>query len=216
MAIKVLVAEDHRIVRQGLCALLEREKDVQVVGQAANGREAVALASRLAPHVVIMDVSMPDLNGIEATRQIMASVPRTRVLGLSMHANRHFVTNMFKAGARGYILKDCAWEDLMTAVKQVMADKVYLSQNVYEMMVKDYVELTAASPSAFSSLSAREREVLQFLAEGKSSDHIAQQLCISIKTVDSHRNNIMHKLGLYSVAELTKYAIREGLTSAEC
>jgi DNA-binding NarL/FixJ family response regulator len=215
MSIKVMIADDHQIVREGLRAMLEKEHDIQVVGEAVDGRMTERLARELVPDVIIMDVAMPDLNGIEATRQIVAELPGVKIIALSMHDDRRFVLNMLKAGAAGYMLKDCAFKDLAKAIRVVMAHKTYLSHEIADIVVKDY--LASSSPmesSVFQLLSPREREVLQLIAEGKTSGQIADNLHISVKTVESHRQQIMMKLKIKSVAELTKYAIREGLTSA--
>ena len=216
MGIRIIIADDHQILRQGLRTLLEKEPDMEVVAEAEDGRKTVTLVRELIPHVVIMDVNMPDLNGIEASRQILAEYPEMKVIALSMHADRRFVINMLKAGAHGYLLKDCAFEELAQAIRLVMANKTYLSPGVAEIVVKDYVHrVPGPAQTAFSVLTAREREVLQLMAEGKSTSQIAELLTISVKTVETHRQQIMHKLGIRSVAELTKYAIREGLTSLE-
>jgi two-component system response regulator NreC len=213
MSIKVVIADDHQIVREGLRAMLEKEHDIKVVGEAVDGRMTERLARELVPDVIIMDVAMPDLNGIEATRQIVAELPGVKIIALSMHDDRRFVLNMFKAGAAGYMLKDCAFKDLAKAIRVVMTHKTYLSHEIADIVVKDY--LASSSPtesSVFQLLSPREREVLQLIAEGKTSAQIADNLHISVKTVESHRQQIMIKLKIKSVAELTKYAIREGLT----
>jgi len=168
----------------------------------------------LAPDVIIMDVTMPDLNGIEATRQIVAEFPAIRVLALSMHDDRRFVLNMLKAGAKGYLLKDCAFKDLVKAIRVVVANRIYLSSEVADILAQDYLaSATSKESSALQTPSPREREVLQLLAEGGSSQRIAESLHISIKTVETHRGQLMAKLKVRSVAELTKYAIREGLTA---
>jgi DNA-binding NarL/FixJ family response regulator len=214
MPIKIILADDHKIVRQGLRTLLEQEPDLEVMAEADDGRMAVRLARELSPQVVIMDVSMPDLNGIEATRQVLAECPGVKVIALSMHADRRFVMNMLKAGASGYLLKDSAFEELATAIRMVLAGKIYLSTEIANVVVKDYLQ-GGGDESVFSVLTPREREVLQLMAEGKSSRQIADHLNISIKTVETHRMQIQHKLEIYSVAELTKYAIREGLSSLD-
>jgi DNA-binding NarL/FixJ family response regulator len=211
---RVLLADDHKILRQGLRTLLEREKDIQIVGEADNGRSSVKLTGELAPDVVIMDVAMPDLNGIDATRHITQADPRTRVLALSMHSDGRYVRGMLQAGARGYILKDCAAEELTHAIRTVMAGQVYVSPGVTGTIVNDYVrQLTAADQPAI--LTRREREVLQLLAEGGSTANIAAGLHLSVKTIETHRKRIMDKLDLRSIAELTKYAIREGITTVD-
>jgi DNA-binding NarL/FixJ family response regulator len=217
MAIKVIIADDHQIVRQGLRTLLEREPDLKVVAQSEDGRSTVRLARELAPEVIIMDVAMPDLNGIEATRQIVTERPQVKVIALSMYADRRFVVNMLKAGASGYLLKDCAYEELVRAIRVVLAHKTYLSPGVTDIVVKDYAQggPPDKGASVFSLLSPREREVLQLMSEGKSTNKIADSLHVSVKTVETHRQQVMHKLNIHNVAGLTKYAIREGLTSVE-
>jgi DNA-binding NarL/FixJ family response regulator len=210
-----MIVDDHQIVREGLRAMLEKEHDIKVVGEAVDGRMTERLARELVPDVIIMDVAMPDLNGIEATRQIVAELPGVKIIALSMHDDRRFVLNMFKAGAAGYMLKDCAFKDLAKAIRVVMSHKTYLSHEIADIVVKDYLAQSSPTESSvFQMLSSREREVLQLLAEGKTSNQIADNLHISVKTVESHRQQIMIKLKIKSVAELTKYAIREGLTSA--
>jgi DNA-binding NarL/FixJ family response regulator len=214
---RVLLADDHKILRQGLRTLLEQESDIQIVGEAENGRSSVKLASELAPDVVIMDVAMPDLNGIDATRRITEAEPNARVLALSMHSDGRYVRGMLQAGARGYILKDCAAEELTRAIRTVMANQVYVSPGVTGTIVNDYVrQLSSSDTGVPATLSRREREVLQLLAEGGSTAQIADQLHLSVKTVETHRKRIMDKLDLRSIAELTKYAIREGITALDC
>jgi DNA-binding NarL/FixJ family response regulator len=213
MSIRVLIADDHQIVREGLRSMLEKELWIKVVGEAAEGRTTLRLARELAPDVIIMDVAMPDLNGIEATRQIAAEFPTIKVIALSMHDDRRFVLNMIKAGAKGYMLKDSAFKDLAKAIGVVMANKIYLSDEIADIVVKDYLaSVITDEPSVFHLLSAREREVLQLIAEGKTSNQIAESLHISTKTVETHRSQLMAKLKIKTIAELTKYAIREGLT----
>jgi two-component system response regulator NreC len=216
--IKVVLADDHQIVRHGLRSLLSAEPDIKVVGEADNGRAVVRLVQELSPQVVIMDISMPDLNGIEATRQILSDFSGVKVIALSMHSDSLFVLNMFKAGASGYLLKDCALEELVKAVRTVMNRKIYLSPSISDIVIKDFVigwSPEDSSSSAYSILTAREREVLQLMAEGKTTNQIAESLCISVKTVEAHRKQLMTKLDIHSVAELTKYAIRQGLTTLE-
>lgn len=216
MSLRIILADDHQLLRQGLRALLEDEADLEVVGEAENGHEAVRLSKQLRPDLVVMDVGMPQLNGMEATRQILADNPEVRVLALSMHRDRRFAAGMLQAGAAGYLLKDAALEELVRAIRTVAAGKTYLSPAITEVVMEDYVQrLGAVEGGAFSVLSAREREVLQALAEGKSTREIAAALHVSVKTIETHRQQIMNKLDIHSVAELTKYAVREGLTSLE-
>ena len=216
MSIKVIVADDHWIVREGLCSLLKQEKDIAVVGEAENGQTAVRLAQQLNPDVVVMDITMPDLNGMEATQRICAEASRTKVIGLSMHSDRRFVTRMLKAGAAGYLLKDSAFGELAEVIRAVVAGRKYLSPSIGEGLIDDYIQ--HPDPNAgpvISALSAREREVLQLLAEGHSTKEVAIRLHVSVKTVETHRRHIMERLNVRSVAELTKLAVREGLTSLE-
>ena len=214
--IKIILADDHQIVRHGVRSLLEAEPDMKVLAEADNGRDVLRLARELAPQIIIMDISMPDLNGIEATRQILAENTGVKVIALSMHSDSLFILNMLKAGASGYLLKDCALEELVKAIRTVVSNKTYLSPGVSDIVIKDFVcSWTDPSASAFSLLTAREREVLQLMAEGKSTNQIADCLCVSVKTVEAHLKLIMNKSGINSVAELTKYAIRQGLTSLE-
>jgi DNA-binding NarL/FixJ family response regulator len=216
MNIKVLLADDHKIVREGLRSLLERESDITVIAVADNGRLAVQLVKELLPNVVVMDIAMPEMNGIEATRRLTADNPEIKVIALSMHSARRFVVEVLSVGAKGYLLKDCAADELVRAIRTVAADKIYLSPDVADLIVKDYVKhLSDSQPSALSILSTREKEVLQLIAEGRNTKEIAFTLSVSIKTVETHRQQIMKKLNLHSVAGLTRYAIREGLTPLE-
>lgn len=213
MPVRIVIADDHRIVREGLRHLLEKRTDFKVVGEAADGESAVHLARELSPDIVIVDISMPGLNGIEATRKILAEGTGVRVLVLSMHSDRRFVSETLKSGASGYLLKDSAFDDLAHAIEVVMARGVFLSPAITEMVVRDYVAHPGCGDgAAFSVLTPREREVLQLMAEGKPTRAIAAQLAVSVKTVETYRQQIMEKLDLHSVAELTKYAVREGLT----
>ena len=216
MSIRILLADDHKITRQGLRSLLDKQSDMEVVAEAEEGRTAVRLVRELLPDVVIMDVSMPDLNGMEAARQITREFGNVKIVALSMHSDSLFVTEMLKSGALGYLLKDCAFEELARAIRTVVAGKTYLSPSISGVVVDDYLHrLSKADFSGLDVLTSREREVLQLLAEGKSTKQIALKLHISVKTVETHRRQIMNKLDIHTVAELTKYAIRKGLTSLE-
>jgi two-component system response regulator NreC len=186
---------------------------MEVVGEAEDGRSSVTLVRELIPDVVVMDVKMPEVNGIEASRQILSELPDVKVIALSMYDDRRFIVDMLKAGAQGYLLKDCAFEELVHAIRLVMANKSYLSPGVAEVVIKDYVAQDSQASDSVANLTAREQEVLKFMAGGKRTAEIADLLGISGKTVDTHRLQIMHKLNLKSVAALTKFAIREGLIS---
>ncbi len=213
MAIKILLADDHKIFRQGLRGLLAEERDIFIVGEAEDGREALIKISQLRPDVVIMDVGMPALNGIEATRQIKKDYPKTCVIGLSMHVDEKFVAEMLRAGAVGYLCKKSDADELVTAIHAAVSGKTYLSPSISGTLVERYVRNASTEPtSAFSRLTDREREVLQLLVEEKSIKEIAGQLNLSIKTVHAHREHLMRKLNVQTVAGLTKYAVREGLT----
>lgn len=214
MSIRIILAEDHKITREGLTNMLNDQHDMEVVGEAENGREAVQLTQELSPDLVIMDVTMPDLNGIDATRIITSGSTNTKVIALSMYSDKQFVQGMIQAGASGYLLKDCAFGELVNAIRAITDGNTYLSPGIAGIIVQDYLKkLSSDRSSAASALTNREREVLQLIAEGKGTRAIASDLNVSVKTIETHRRQIMEKLGIFSVAELTKYAIREGLTS---
>ena len=216
MATKILIADDHNILREGLRRLIESRQGFQVVAEAESGRAAVELVEKHCPDVIIMDVSMPDLNGIQATKLICNAHPSSKVIGLSMHSDKRYVLEMFRAGASGYLLKSCSWDEIEKAVQTVSENRIYLSTGIEDVIIKDYLDrLQEECKSVHSILSDRECEVLQLIAEGKTCKEIAFSLKLSSKTVDVFRHKIMKKLGLSSVAELTKYAIREGITSLE-
>ncbi len=206
--IKILLADDHTIVRQGLKLILSAHADMQVVAEAANGREAVEAAAKLHPDIVLMDVAMPELNGIEATRQMVAANPRIRVLVLSMHKESMYVREILRAGARGYILKDAIDTELLTAIRSVAHGDGYISPAVSGALLNDFRGNTA---NPIDLLSPREREVLQLIAEGKTNKEIATRLNLSVYTVDSHRGKIMEKLNLHSTGELVRFAVKHGL-----
>ena len=211
--IKLFLADDHKMFRQGVRGLLVEERDMSIVGEAEDGREALAMISRLRPDVVIMDVGMPALNGIEATRQLKKDFPQIRVIALSMHVDEKFVAEMLRAGAVGYLCKKCDVDELVRAIHAAASGKTYLSPSISGTLVESYVRNVNATPdSAFTQLTDREREILQLLVEEKSIKEIAGQLNLSIKTVHAHREHLMRKLNVQTVAGLTKYAVREGLT----
>jgi len=216
MSIRILLADDHRILREGLRSLLAQQADITVVGEASDGETAVALARELRPYIVIMDVVMPGLGGVEATRQIRSGLRDTKVIGLSMHSDRRFVSEMLRAGALGYLVKDSAFEELNQAVRAVMEGRPYLSAVITGSLVEDFVRQATTQERQtmpLHMLTSREQEVLRMLADGKRVKEIAHSLNISVKTVESHRQNIMDKLEIHSTIELARYALREGLTS---
>ena len=212
-AIRILLAEDHAVMRTGLRLVLERQPDFEVVAEAADGRQAVALAEEHRPNVIVMDIGMPNLNGIEATRQIAASLPETSVVILSMHSDEAYVLRALKAGARGYLLKESAESDLISAIRAVHAGKAYFSPAVSRMLVEDYVRQLQDREieDSYELLTTREREILQLVAEGKSNKEIAAMLNLSLYTVETHRSNLMEKLNLHTVPELILYAVRKGV-----
>src|SRR6202140_928479 len=206
--IRVLLADDHAMVRKGFRLILEAQADMEIAGEAGNGREAVELAEQLRPDVVVMDVAMPELNGIEATRRLAASTPHARVLALSMHKDSVYVREILRAGARGYLLKDSIASDLLSAVRAVAKGEGYLSPGVSDAVLNDYRRHVT---DPIDLLSSREREVLQMIAEGKTNKEIATVLNLSVYTIDAHRGKVMEKLNLHSAGELVRFAVRNGL-----
>jgi DNA-binding NarL/FixJ family response regulator len=214
--VRILLADNHRLFCEGLRTLFAARPGMEIVGEATNGRMAVRLARELLPDLVIMDIGMPELNGVEATRQIRAELPQVKVLAVSMHSDRQYVAGMLGAGASGYVLKDSAFTELAEAIRIVAQGGRFLSPDIVGVVVDDYVHrLVPAPESAAARLSDREREVLQLMAEGHATAAIAERLHISRKTVETHRKSIMLKLELHSIAELTKFAVREGITSLD-
>jgi len=216
MSTRILLVDDHGVIREGLRSLLEKQPDIEVVGEAEDGRKAVELVRELLPEIVIMDITMPNLNGVDATRQIKGSFPQVSIIALSIHANRRFVANMLKAGASAYILKECLFDELIQSIRDVQAGNIYLSPRITGVVVGDYIERLATIMEPQSSgLTDRQRQIVQALAEGKMMKQIALEFHVSVKTIEADRRQIMEKLNINSIAELTKYAVREGLTSLE-
>ena len=220
MGIRVLLVDDHEIVRSGLKSLLAKEMDIEVVGEAENGREAIKAVESLAPDVVVMDIAMRESNGIDATREIVAKYDRVRIVALSMHSESRYISEMLAAGASGYLLKDCAFDELATAIRAVSEGRTFVSHGAADVVLADYVRRVAISPRETGTqpgraLSPREREVLQLIGGGLSTKEIAARLGLSAKTVETHRRQIMDKLGIYHIAGLIKYAVREGLASLD-
>ncbi len=217
MSIKVFIADDHAMVREGLRLILEAERDISVIGEAADGRQAVRLIQRLAPDVAIMDISMPKLNGIEATYQILNSKTFTRIIILSMHSSKEHIFRALEAGALGYLLKESAGKELVKAIRAVYAGNRFLSDRISQTVIEDYIHqrIADSEESPIKRLSPREREVLQLVVEGKSSAEIASNLFLSPKTVETYRSRLMHKLGIKDLPGLVKFAIQHGMTSVE-
>jgi two-component system response regulator NreC len=215
MPIRILLADDHEVVRDGVRALLEKQTDMAVIGEASDGREAARLAEELAPDVVVMDVGMPNLNGIDATRRILAAHPQIAVVMLSMHSDESYVLRSLKAGAKGYLLKESLRSDVLEAIRAVSQGRSFLTRKISRMMQEDYIQEMEhrGLEDSYDLLTDREREVLQLAAEGKPNKEIAGTLNISVTTVETHRTHILQKLGLHSVPELILYAVRKGIIS---
>lgn len=214
MNVNILLVDDHTIMREGLRALIEKNPETVVVGEAGNGQEAIGLTAALHPDVVVMDLTMPVMNGIDATREIVAASPGTKVLALSMENDRFFVVEALKAGACGYLLKDAAFAELAEAIQTVARGETFLPQRIATLLVREFLQCIPDDISpVYENLTAREREILQLVADGKNTKEIAFHLGTACKTVENQRHAIMQKLNLFSIAELTKYAIRHGLTS---
>jgi len=213
---KILLVDDHEILREGLRTLIETKTDMEVIAEADNGRTAIQLARKLKPDLIIMDIIMPDMNGMDASREIIAELPDVKIIALSMHSDRRFVLGMLKAGVSGFLLKECAFKELTSAINAAVANQTYLSPKIANTVIKDYMQHVSdkdISPS--QALTGREREVLQLIAEGHSTRQIANDLNISVKTVEARRRQIMEKLDLNNIADLIKFALREGLTSLD-
>jgi len=215
MSIRILLADDHTVVRDGLRALLEKQPDMTVVGEAADGRDSVRLAEEQLPDVVVMDIAMPNMNGIEATRRILAANPRTNVVMLSMHQDESYVLRSLKAGAKGYLLKDSLRSDVIEAIRTVSQGRSFMTRKVSRILQEDYIRQMERRglEDSYDLLTDREREILQLVAEGKTNKDVATFLNISLTTVETHRTHILQKLGLHSVPELILYAVRKGIIS---
>jgi two-component system response regulator NreC len=213
--IRILLADDHNVMRGGLRLLLERQPGFKVVGEASDGRQAVEQAEATKPDIIVLDIAMPNLSGIEAAQRISALLPQTRIIILSMHSDESYVLRALKAGAKGYLLKDSAENDLIEAIRAVDEGKAFFSPEISNIMVEDYVRemKRRGAEDSYELLTPREREILQMLAEGKSNKHIATVLDLSLYTVETHRRNLQDKLNLHSFAELILYAVRKGIIS---
>jgi DNA-binding NarL/FixJ family response regulator len=212
---KILIADDHSIVREGLKSLIDKQRAMEVVGEAEDGQTAIQLTKELMPDIVIMDVSMPNLNGIEATREILSHKPDTKIIILSMYTDKHIVKESLEAGASGYILKSNLLDELLKAMKSIKANERYLSPQITGIVIEDYIQTETNTLRKKIILTSRERHILQLIAEGKTIKEIARTLHISPKTADANRRQMMNKLNIFNIAELTKYAIREKITSLD-
>ena len=216
MSIRIVLCDDHQIIREGLRSLLDKQRDMAVVGEGTNGHDAIRLATDCTPGVMVMDVAMPHLNGIGAARRLREDFPALKILALSMHSDKHFVTGMLEAGASGYMLKDCAFSELANAIRTLVTGGIYISPRIAGNVLHEFAQRARPTRKAPRiELTTREKEILQLIAEGNSTKKISSALHVSIKTVETHRQHIMQKVGVHNVASLTKYAIREGLTSLE-
>lgn len=210
--IKIVLVDDHKLLRDGLRNIIEQRSNMHIIGEASDGREAIKVSSKLMPDVIVMDVAMPGMNGVEAAKQIHKAQPDIKIIGLSMHSGKQFIQGMFKAGAFGYLLKDGDADELITAITTVVQNKRYLSKDIDQEFL---AVLKSGEDIVKAHLSSREKEVLQLIAEGNSSKKIGEILFLSSKTIDVHRNNIMRKIDLHTIPELTKYAIQKGLTTLD-
>jgi len=215
MSIRIIIADDHRLFREGLANLLADSNDIEILAQAENGKEAVVKARELNPDVVIMDIGMPVLDGVEATRKLLLELPGSRVIALSMHADKQYIKGMFEAGACGYLFKNCAYSELITAIRTVNEGKKYLSERITEIMIQDYLGKEEDLPVTDSELTEREAEILRLIADGASINEIAEQLFVSIKTIGTHKQHILEKLNLKSTTDIVKYAIKKGIISLD-
>ena len=216
MKIKILLTDDHKILRNGMRSMIDKEPDLEVVGEAENGITAVQMACDLNPDVVIMDIALPGINGVDATREILSKAPEIKVLALSTYSEKQFIFAMLKAGALGYLVKDCAFEELVSAVRSVVENKIYIAPKVLNIVVKEYLNHKSEElPKDDIQLTPRERDVLRLITKGRNTKEVASELYVSAKTIETHRQNIMNKLGIHNVAELTLYAVQIGLITLD-
>lgn len=215
MSIKIIIADDHQLFREGLVNLLSEAKEIEILAQVENGKDAVSKAIELFPDIVIMDISMPVMDGIEATRQIRKKNNQIKIIALSMHADKQFIKGMFELGVSGYLFKNCSYDELVEAIKVVYSDRVYLSDRITEFLIKDYLSKEEYIPVVENTLTERETEILKLIANGMSIANISKKLFVSVKTVGTHKQNILDKLNIKSTADLVKYAIRKGIVSID-
>ena len=215
MPIKIIIADDHRLFREGLVNLLSDAKDIEILAQAENGMDVIAKAKELNPDVIIMDIGMPVLNGVEATGKLLKELPGIKVIALSMHSDKQYIKGMLEAGASGYLFKNCAYDELIEAIHTVNAGKKYLSDRITEIMIQDYLGKEESMPETDSELTERESEILKLIAEGVSTSEISELLFVSVKTIGTHKQHILEKLNLKTSTDLVKYAIKKGIISLD-
>jgi len=215
MPIKIIIADDHRLFREGLVNLLSDAKDIEILAQAENGMDAIAKAKELNPDVIIMDIGMPVLNGVEATGKLLKELPGIKVIALSMHSDKQYIKGMLEAGASGYLFKNCAYDELIEAIHTVNAGKKYLSDRITEIMIQDYLGKEESMPETDSELTERESEILKLIAEGVSTSEISELLFVSVKTIGTHKQHILEKLNLKTSTDIVKYAIKKGIISLD-
>ena len=211
MKIKIVVADDHQLFREGLVNLLESDETIEVIGEAENGKEAIEKVFELKPHILLTDIAMPEMNGMEATRQLKKKLPEIKIIAVSMHSDKQFVKGMLEAGTDAYLLKNCTHQQLLEAVHSVYNGKKYLSEDITELVISGYLDGSNVSDDNYTELSEREKEIFLLLAEGVSTREIGEKLFISVKTVGTHKQNILEKLGLKNNSDIVKYALKKGL-----
>ena len=215
MSIKVIVADDHQLFREGLVNMLSDSSEIEIVAQAENGKDAIAKANKFYPDVVLMDIGMPVMNGVEATAHLMKHYPDIKIIALSMHADKHYIKGMLEAGAFGYLFKNCSYHQLIEAINTVYSGKKYLSDEITEVLIHDYLGKEKKAPEVDTKLTKRESEILKLLAEGKAIREISELLFVSIKTVGTHKQHILEKLNLKTTTDLVKYSLKKGIISLE-
>jgi len=215
MPIKVILADDHQLFREGLANLLAESKEIEVIAQAVNGKDAIYKAKQLHPDVVIMDINMPEMDGVEATAQLLKEVPEMKIIGLSIHANKQYIKGMLEAGSSGYLFKNCSYDELIKAIQTVHSGKKYLSEKITEILIHEYLNKEEIGPSTSSELTDRESEILKLIADGISVSDISNQLFVSIKTINTHKQHILEKLNLKTTTDIVKYALKKGIISLD-
>ena len=215
MPIKVILADDHQLFREGLANLLAESKEIEVIAQAVNGKDAIYKAKQLHPDVVIMDINMPEMDGVEATAQLLKEVPEMKIIGLSIHANKQYIKGMLEAGSSGYLFKNCSYDELIKAIQTVHSGKKYLSEKITEILIHEYLNKEEIGPSTSSELTDRESEILKLIADGISVSDISNQLFVSIKTINTHKQHILEKLNLKTTTDIIKYALKKGIISLD-